>query len=74
MAFQIKRKGRGRADLYTEDKFIDAIRLASGLIRERVPKARTSVTKLKTGETMDEDDIEEAALSVPPKRRSAIEG
>lgn len=69
MAFQIKRKGPGHADLFTEDKFINAIRRASGLIRERAPKARTTVTNLKTGETMGEDEIEEAALSVRLKQR-----
>ncbi len=72
MAFQIKRKGPGHADLYTEDKFVDAIRLASALIRERAPKTRTSVTNLKTGDTLREDEIEEAALSLPPKRRDAM--
>ncbi|KQX26023.1 MULTISPECIES: hypothetical protein [unclassified Sphingomonas] len=72
MAFQIKRKGPGKADLLTEDKYEDAIHTAHRLIQERVPKTRTTVTNLKTGETLSQDDIEEAALSVgAPKRRSA---
>lgn len=71
MAFQIKRKGPGTADLLTEDKYEDAIHTAHRLIQERVPKTRTSVTNLKTGETLSQDDVEEAALSVgAPKRRS----
>lgn len=71
MAFQIKRKGPGTADLLTEDRYEDAIHAAHRLIQEHVPKTRTTVTNLKTGETLGQDDIEEAALSVgAPKRRS----
>lgn len=69
MAFQIKRKGPGHADILTEEKFEDAIHAAVSLIRERLPKTKTSVTNLKTGETMDEDEIDEAALSVSPRKR-----
>ena len=69
MAYQIKRKGPGKAGLLTEDKYEDAIHVAAGLIREGVAKTRTTVTNLKTGETMDEDEIEEAALSIGPRKR-----
>ena len=69
MAYQIKRKGPAKADLLTEDKYEDAIHIAAGLIRERTAKTRTTVTNLKTGETLDEDEIEEAALSIGPRKR-----
>ena len=69
MAFQIKRKGPAKADLLTEDKYEDAIHVASELIRERVAKTRTTVTNLKTGETLDEDEIDEVALSIGPRKR-----
>lgn len=71
MAFQIKRKGPGRADLFTEEKYGDAMHVAAALIRERVPKARTSVTNLKTGETLTENEIEEAVLALGPLKRRA---
>lgn len=71
MAFQIKRKRPGRADLFTQDKYADAVHVAAALIRERVPKARTSLTNLKTGETLSEQEIEEAALSLAPVKKRA---
>lgn len=74
MAFQIKRKGPGKADLFTEDKYEDAVHVARGLIREGLPKARVTVTNLKTGETMDQEDIEEAALSIGPRKQRTIGG
>jgi hypothetical protein len=69
MAFQIKRRGPAKADLLTEEKYEDAIHVAQGLIDERVPKARTTVTNLKTGETLNEAEISEAALTVGPRKR-----
>ena len=69
MAYQIKRKGPAKADLLTEEKYEDAIHIAAGLISEGIAKTRTSVTNLKTGETLDEDEIEEAALSIGPRKR-----
>ncbi|MDB5662311.1 MAG: hypothetical protein JWM38_2792 [Sphingomonas bacterium] len=69
MAFQIKRKGPDRAASHTEDRYEDAIHVAQGLINERVPKARTTITNLKTGETLSEAEIGEAALSVGPRKR-----
>lgn len=74
MAFQIKRAGAGRKDLLTEDRFEDAVHVASGLIGERSPKTRTSITNLKTGETLTEDEIEEAALSIGPRKRRSSPG
>jgi hypothetical protein len=71
MAFQIKRKGPGKADLFTEEKYEDAIHVAVGLIREQVAKSRVTVTNLKTGETLSQDDVEEAALSVGARKRRA---
>jgi hypothetical protein len=71
MAFQIKRKGPEQAALHIEDKYEDAIHVAQDLIAQRVPKARTSVTNLKTGETLDEAGITEAALSVGPRKQRA---
>jgi hypothetical protein len=71
MAFQIRRKGPDKAASLTKDKYEDAIHAAHGLIAERVPRTQTIVVNLKTGETMNEAEIEEAALSVgPPKRRA----
>ncbi len=71
MAFQIKRKGADKPASLTKDKYEDAIHAAQSLIAERVPQTKTTVGNLKTGETMNEAEIEEAALSVgPPKRRS----
>lgn len=69
MAFQIKRKGPAKADLLTEDRYEDAIHVAAGLIREQIVRTRTTVTNLKTGETLDEDEIEEAAISIGPRKR-----
>ena len=70
MAFHIKRKGPDKPASHTKDKYEDAIHLAHGLIAEQVPRTRTTIVNLKTGETMNEAEIEEAALSVgPPKRR-----
>jgi hypothetical protein len=74
MAFQIKRQGPGRADVLTEERYEDAIHAASALMRERAPKTKTSMTNLKTGETLNEDEIEEAVLSVGPRKRRSIGG
>jgi hypothetical protein len=52
MAFQIKRKGLGKADLFTEDQYEDAIHTAHRLVQERVAKTRTTATNLKTCETL----------------------
>lgn len=72
MAFQIKRKAPEGAASHMADKFEDAVHVARDLIEERIPKARTTITNLKTGETMNEAEIAEAAISVGPrKRRSA---
>jgi hypothetical protein len=72
MAFQIRRKGPDKAASHTKEKFEDAIHVAAWLIAERVPRTQTIVVNLKTGETMNEAEIEEAALSVGPlKRRSS---
>ena len=73
MPFQIKRKGAEPASL-TKDKYEDAIHAAQSLIAERVPKTQTIVVNLKTGETMNEAEIEEAALSVGPLKRRAGNG
>jgi hypothetical protein len=70
MAFQIKRKGSNEPASLTKEKYEDAIHAAHRLIREQVPRTQTIVVNLKTGETMNEAEIEEAALSVgPPKSR-----
>ena len=74
MAFQIKRKGPDGAALQTEDKYEDAIHVAAALIRERVAKARTTVTNLKTGEMLNEDEIAEAALSIGPRKQRSSNG
>ncbi len=71
MAFQIKRKGADEPASLTKDKYEDAIHAAQGLIAERIPKTKTTVVNLKTGETMNEAEIEEAALSVGPLKRRA---
>jgi hypothetical protein len=71
MAFQIKRNGAAGVVSHTEAKYEDAIRAAHVLISELVQKSHTTITNLKTGEIMNEAEIEEAALSVgPPKRRA----
>ncbi|TVV74043.1 hypothetical protein [Sphingomonas solaris] len=72
MAFQIKRKGPVGAAVHVRDSFEDAVHLAHGFIQERVPKLRTSMTNLKTGDTLDETAIEEAALSVRKRTRPAV--
>ncbi len=69
MAFQIKRRGPAKADLLVEEKYEDAIHVAHGLIRENAPKTRTTVTNLKTGETLNQAEVEEALLSVGPRKR-----
>ena len=69
MAFQIKRKGPVNGAVHTEDRYEDAIHVAQALIGERVLKARTTVTNLKTGETLTEAQIAEAALSIGPRKR-----
>ena len=69
MAFQIKRKAPVNGALHTEDRYEDAIHLAQALIGERVLKARMTVTNLKTGETLTEAQIAEAALSIGPRKR-----
>lgn len=69
MAFQIKRKGSAGAVSHTEDKYEDAIHVAYGLVKEQVLKSRTTIKNLKTGEVMNEPEIEEAALSVGPRKR-----
>jgi hypothetical protein len=73
MAFQIKRKGPNSPAVHTEDRFEEAIHVAQGLIAERIPKARTTVTNLKTGETLNEAEIGEAALSIGPRKRRAVD-
>ena len=69
MAFQIKRKGPESPSVQTEDRYEEAIHVAQALIGERIPKARTTVTNLKTGETLNEAQIGEAALSIGPRKR-----
>lgn len=70
MAFQIRRKGPSDTDLLTKEKYEDAVHVAMGLVRESVPKARVTITNLKTGERLNQHEIEEAALSIgAPKRR-----
>ncbi|MDB5688529.1 MAG: hypothetical protein JWL91_405 [Sphingomonas bacterium] len=69
MAFQIKRKGPDSPAVHTEDRYEEAIHVAKALIDEHVPKARTTVTNLKTGETLNEAQIGEAALSIGPRKR-----
>lgn len=69
MAFQIKRKSPTGTDTVTKDKYEDAIHVARDLIAERVTRAHTSVTNLKTGETMNEAQIEEAVLSMGPQKQ-----
>jgi hypothetical protein len=71
MGFQIKRKGSVGAVSRNEDKYEDAIHVAHGLIGEQVQRSRTTITNLKTGETMSEAEIEEAALSIGPRKRRA---
>jgi hypothetical protein len=73
MAFQIKRKGPAGGALHKEDRYEDAIHVAQALIGEQVPKARTTVTNLKTGETLTEAQITEAALSIGPRKRRSKE-
>jgi hypothetical protein len=72
MAFQIKRKSPAGADVITKDKYEDAIRAGRKLIDENIAKARTTITNLKTGETMSEAEIEEAALSITPQKQKAV--
>lgn len=69
MAFQIKRRGPAKADALTEEKYEDAIHVAHDLIRENAPKTSTSVTNIKTGETLNQAKTEEAVLSVGPRKR-----
>jgi hypothetical protein len=69
MAFQIKRKGPDSPAVHTEDRYEEAIHVAQALIGEKIPKARTTVTNLKTGETLNEAQIGEAALSIGPRKR-----
>jgi hypothetical protein len=71
MAFQIKRKGPVGAALHTRNSFDEAVHLAAGFIGERIPKLKTSIVNLKTGETMNEADIGEAALLLRPQRVAA---
>lgn len=75
MAVRIKRKGPAKADLLTEDRYEDARYAAAGLIREQIARTRTTVTNLKTGETLGEDEIGAAAISIGPrKRRANVQG
>ena len=69
MAFQIKRKGPNAPASVTEDKYEDAIHVAHSLIREQIAKSRTTVTNLKTGETLNEAEIGEAVLSIGPRKK-----
>ena len=71
MAFRIKRKGPTAATVLSEQKYEDAIHAAVGLIMERLSKSQTSITNLKTGETLNEQEIEEAALAIGPLKRRA---
>lgn len=74
MAFQIKRKGPVGAAVHARDSFDGALRLARGFMDESEPKLKTSITNLKTGETMSEAEIEEAALSLRPARSTVNSG
>ncbi|MBC9033847.1 hypothetical protein IAG41_15740 [Sphingomonas sp. JC676] len=69
MAFEIKQKGPDKAPPRVEDKFDDAIHLSLALIEQRNMKTRVTLTNLKTGETLNEAQIHEAALSVGPRKR-----
>ena len=74
MAFQIKRKGSVGAAVHVRDGFDQAVRLARGFMAEHESKLKTSITNLKTGETMNEAEIEEAALSLRPVRSTVSSG
>jgi len=74
MAFQIKRKGPVGAAVHVRDSFDQAVHLARGFMSERETKLKTSITNLKTGETMSEAEIEEAALSLRPVRSNVNSG
>ncbi len=74
MAFQIKRKGRVGAAVHVRDSLDEALRLARGFMEEGESRLKTSITNLKTGETMDEAEIEEAALSLRPVRSTVTSG
>jgi len=72
MAFRIKRIESRKSELLTEEKYEDAIHVALGLIREGSSKARITVTNLKTGEILGQDEIEEAAISVGARKRRSF--